>query len=97
MPGHQTHTESIMHTSKELNDIAARIAHAAYKTPTRIDTLKDGDTFEMVDIQFNNVRGQGCTRRVRWVGVHGDTTEVCTTYCGETYTLPSDTPIIILT
>lgn len=60
---------------------------------TFIAALNDGETFELAGAApFASVREQGETRRVRWIEDNENgTTTVCTTYCGETYTLPNDT------
>ena len=54
--------------------------------------IKEGDTFELVEGAFHSVRDMGEARKVRWIEENDDgTVTVCTTHCGETYTLDSTT------
>lgn len=56
--------------------------------------LKEGDVFELVEGQFHRVQEMGHRRRIRWIEDNKDgTTTVCTTYCGHTYTMPTNTRV----
>jgi len=63
-----------------------------------IADLQSGDKFELANGEhFHTVKNQGITRRVRYANDNENGThEVCVTYCGETYTFPSDTAVVKL-
>lgn len=68
-------------------------------TVTTVDKLKAGDVFKMSDneLPFEDMRGSGVTRKVRYIEhLTRNSTTVTTTLCGYAYTFLNGTVVELI-